>query len=142
MYKNIVVPVDICDEESLRSVISAVVNISMMSSANVHFINIIPDFGMRLIEDYLPRHWFQDQTKKYEAQMKDLVNKYIPHDINSKFYVGRGTIYDEVINYADNNEADLIIISAVRQQLSDYMLGSNASKIVRHSTTSVLVVRN
>lgn len=142
MYKNIIVPVDISDEQSFCSVIPVVVNIATLCNATIHFLYIIPDFGLRLIEDYLPKHWFQDQTKKYEVQMKKLVNKYIQRDINSEFCIGRGTIYDEVIRYADKNDADLVIISAVGQQLSDYMLGSNASKIVRHSTTSVLVVRS
>ena len=58
------------------------------------------------------------------------------------YYIGRGAVYDEVIKYSENENADLIIISAVRPQLRDYMLGPNASKIVRPSSISVMVVRD
>ncbi|MFV9897278.1 universal stress protein, partial [Rickettsia conorii] len=55
---------------------------------------------------------------------------------------GSGAVYDEIIKHSNEIKADLIIISAVRLQLKDYMLGPNASKIVRHSDISVLVVRD
>ena len=34
---------------------------------------IIPDFGMKLIEDYLPKHWNQDQKAKYLEQMQEII---------------------------------------------------------------------
>jgi nucleotide-binding universal stress UspA family protein len=89
----------------------------------------------------LPKNWINDQKAKYNKQLQDLVSLYIPEEIMVKCYIGRGAIYDEVINYSNKVNADLIILSAVRPQLRDYMLGPNASKIVRHSSVSVLVVR-
>jgi nucleotide-binding universal stress UspA family protein len=65
----------------------------------------------------------------------------VAEEIEVELHIGRGAVYDEIIQYANEVKADLIIISAVRPQLRDYMLGPNASKIVRHSGVSVLVVR-
>ena len=65
----------------------------------------------------------------------------MPTDVDITCHIGRGAIYDEVIKYSEAINADLIMISAVRPQLRDYMLGPNASKIVRHSSISVLVIR-
>ncbi len=142
MYTNIVIPVDLTDAKmSFKDVFQPALNFSNAFGANIHLVHIIPDFGMKMIEDYLPKHWMKDQKQKYDAQFKKIQSLYIPEEIKVKTHVDRGAIYDKVIAYAEKNEADLIIISAVRPQFRDYMLGPNASKIVRHSSVSVLVVR-
>lgn len=143
MFKNIVIPIDLTDKQSIKAMIPVAVNFIQSFDAIINFIHIIPDFGMKIIEDYLPKNWSKDQKRKYEEQIQSLIEEYIPYDMKSKvnLYVNRGAVYDEVIQYANEIRADLIIVSAVRPQLRDYMLGSNASKIVRHAAISVLVVR-
>ena len=141
LFKNIVLPIDIYDKHCIQAVLPVALNYVSGFGAKLHFLYIIPDFGMKMIEDYLPKHWIKEQKEKYEEQLKDLIAKYIPNEINVEAHVHRGAIYDQVINFSSNIKADLIIISAVRPQIRNYMLGSNASKIVRHAGVSVLVVR-
>jgi len=141
MYKNIIVPIDLSYKQSIKAIFPPALNFVNAFGASLHLVHIIPDFGTKLVEDYLPKNWMSDQKEKYNNQLQDLVTKYVPEEIQAKCYVGRGAIYDEIINYSNKVNADLIIISAVRPQLRDYMLGPNASKIVRHSSVSVLVVR-
>jgi len=141
MYKNIVVPIDLSDNQSIKAIFPPALNLVNAFGSELHLIHIIPDFGTKLVEDYLPKNWMSDQKEKYNAQMQALVKKYLPEEIKATCYIGRGAVYDEVINYSNKVNADLIILSAVRPQLRDYMLGPNASKIVRHSSVSVLVVR-
>ncbi len=142
MFKNIVIPVDLSDKESTKVIFPPALNFANAFGAKIHLVYIIPDFGMRMIEDYLPRHWMNDQKEKYSKQFQKLISKYVPEDVKIDFHIGRGAIYDQVIDYSEKVNADLIIIAAVRPQLKDYMLGPNASKIVRHSNISVLVVRD
>lgn len=141
MYKNIVIPVDLADKNNVKSIFSPALNFVSAFGSKIHLVYIIPDFGIKMVEDYLPRQWMTDQKQKYIKQVEDLIAKFIPTEIKVEYYIGRGAIYDQVISYADKVEADLIIVSAVRPQLRDYMLGPNASKIVRHASVSVLVVR-
>ena len=141
MYKNIVVPVDLTDKPSTKAIFAPALEFVNAFGAKLHLVHIIPDFGTKIVEDYLPRNWMSDQRKKYNDQMERIIKKYIPEEIKVDYYIGRGAIYDGVINYSRKIEADLILVSAVRPQLRDYMLGPNASKIVRHSSISVLVVR-
>jgi nucleotide-binding universal stress UspA family protein len=140
-FKNIIIPVDLADKQSIAAVLPIAANFAATFNAKLHFIYIIPDYGMKMIEDYLPKNWVKDQKGKYDMQIKNLVMPYVSDDIKVDFYVGRGGVYDEIINYSNQVDADLIILSAVRPQLKDYMLGPNASKIVRHANVSVLVVR-
>ena len=140
-FKNILIPIDLADKQSIAAVLPIAVNFASTFGAKLHFIYIIPDYGMKMIEDYLPKNWIKDQKSKYDMQIKNLVMPYVKDDIEVDFYVGRGGIYDEIINYSNQVDANLIILAAVRPQLKDYMLGPNASKIVRHANVSVLVLR-
>lgn len=141
MFNNIVIPVDLADKQSHKAVFPPVLNLVNAFGSNIHLVHIMPDFGMKVVEDYLPRHWMSDQKKKYHKIFDEMVAKYIPEGVEVFLHIGRGAIYDEIIKYSENVGADLIVISAVRAQLKDYMLGPNASKIVRHSSISVMVIR-
>ncbi|MFY9239756.1 MAG: universal stress protein [Roseovarius sp.] len=53
-----------------------------------------------------------------------------------------GTTYDQVISLSRLLDVDLILIGAHRPGFTDYLPGSNAARVVRHATTSVLVLRD
>ena len=55
--------------------------------------------------------------------------------------VAVGSVYEEVMKAASLGGADLIVIGAHRPDFKDYLLGPNASRVVRHSDCSVFVVR-
>ena len=141
MYKNIVIPIDLSAKYSWNAIIPQLLTLVNAFGSKLHFINVIPDYGLQMVEDYLPKNWLKDQKKKNADMMQALVDKYIPNDVDVDCHICKGAVYDEVIQYASNIAADLIILSAVRPELKGYMLGPNASKIVRHSQTSVLVIR-
>jgi nucleotide-binding universal stress UspA family protein len=142
MFKNIIIPVDLSDKESIKVVLPAALNFVNAFGSKLHLVHIMPSFGIKMVEEYLPRHWMRDQKDKYNKLFDGMVEKFIPEGVEVAFHIVRGAIYDEIINYSEKVEADLIILSAVRPQLKDYMLGPNASKIVRHSSISVLVIRD
>ncbi len=52
-----------------------------------------------------------------------------------------GSIYSEVLDEAATWGADLIVVGSHRPSMATYLLGSNATTIVRHAKASVLVVR-
>ena len=59
-----------------------------------------------------------------------------------KTSVRMGSVYNEVLAEAKHIHADLIVVGSHRPGMASYLLGSNASTIVRHAECSVLVVRN
>ena len=46
-----------------------------------------------------------------------------------------------IIDYADENNVDCIVIGSHKPELSDYFLGSTAARVVRHANCSVHVRR-
>jgi nucleotide-binding universal stress UspA family protein len=65
----------------------------------------------------------------------------VPEGVAVHPHVLHGTIYDEILRAAGKLEVDLIVIGAHRPEFSDYLLGPNAARVVRHARQSVYVVR-
>ena len=59
-------------------------------------------------------------------------------------HTGRNHVLQSIekIISAEIESTDLIVIGAHKAQISDFLLGPNAARVVRHSKASVLVVRD
>lgn len=53
MYKNIIVPIDLSDKQSIKAIFPPALNFVNAFGASLHLVHIIPDFGTKLVEDYL-----------------------------------------------------------------------------------------
>ena len=51
------------------------------------------------------------------------------------------SIYAEILGIAEEAEADLIVVGSHRPAMKDYLLGTNAARVVRHACCSALVAR-
>jgi len=77
-------------------------------------------------------------TEDYLAKVVDKLKK---KGVNAKTAVVEGKPSDEILNYADKNQADLIIMSTHGSSgLTRWAFGSVADKVVRHSPVPVLVI--
>ena len=56
MYKNIIVPIDLSDKQSIKAIFPAAINLAKAFGSELHLVHIIPDFGTKLVEDYLPKN--------------------------------------------------------------------------------------
>ena len=63
-------------------------------------------------------------------------------DAGIKHVVRHGNVYEEILEMAKMLEASLIIMGAHKPNYGDYLLGPNATRVVRHSACSVLVLRD
>ena len=79
--------------------------------------------------------------QKTKEALHDFVKKHIPKTVKVQHIVAKGPVYECIIKTANQIDADLIVMSAHRPELRDYLLGPNSAKVVRHSNRSVLVVR-
>jgi nucleotide-binding universal stress UspA family protein len=84
------------------------------------------------------RKEFQAQTKEYLAKVTDQLKK---KGINVQAVIVEGRPADEILNYAGQNQVDLIIMSTHGSSgLSRWAFGSVADKVIRHSPVPVLVI--
>ena len=144
MYNNILYPVDIYEKSSWEESLPIVIEYATSFNATVHIMTAIPDYGMALVSQYFPK----SAVDKVLDNTKEELHKFVENKFNSKkLKIGNiivkkgGSVYQSIIDVAEKIDADLILVSAHRPELKDYLLGPNAAKVVRHSKRSVLVMR-
>ena len=52
-----------------------------------------------------------------------------------------GDVYQEILAHDDKIGDDLITVASHKPDFGDYLLGTTASRVVRHAACAVLVVR-
>ena len=142
MYKKILVPIDVLEDELTQKVIPHVECLAKLSNAQVIFFHTLP-VASAIVNAYsFGFDEFKDQatvqTEQWLHRLIDTIN--LPRE-NLSFSIAFGNPRDEILHLAEEIEPDLIILGSRRPNISTHLLGSNASGVVRGAQTSVLIVR-
>ncbi|WP_114194376.1 universal stress protein [Edaphovirga cremea] len=142
MYTTILVPVDISEDKLTAKALRHVEKLAEFSQAKVHFFYAIYDISAYVGERGLIPLVSRDDIEKHsKLSLEEMIkNVNIPSD-RVTCSVSFGAARDSVLELAQEIGADLIVVGSRRPSVTTYLLGSNASAIVRHAMTSVLVVR-
>jgi universal stress protein F len=142
MYKNILLPIDIEDKKGWKSSFNVAINlVKTVPDAKLHITTVVPNYGLGLIEEYFPKGWAKEISKKTLEKLQEIVKQFVPEEIQTVISIERGVVYQSIIKKAGETGADLIIMSAHHPDRRDYLLGPNVARVVRHADISVLVVR-
>lgn len=143
MYKTILVPVDIEEDELTRNALLHVVKLAKMSDVTtVHLFHALPDASAFLSAySFGIKEFKNEAVVKADEKLASLIKTIDLPASRLSFSVSFGTPRDEVLQLAEEIDADLIVVGSRRPDVKTYLLGSNAAAIVRHAKTSVLVVR-
>lgn len=142
MYKDILLAVDLGQKQGEENAVQTVVEYARAFKSRVHIITVVPDFGMSLVGSFFPKGFEKGALEEADKQLHAYAQEKLPAEIQRRHIVGHGVIYKEILHYAEVVKADLIVMSAHRHGLEDYLLGPNAARVVRHADCSVLVVRS
>ena len=93
------------------------------------------------VMEYVPPHFDAPQQKDAEEKLASIAAGIELGQDRVSSTVRVGAVYNEVLQEAEKTNADLIIVGSHRPSMAGFLLGSNASTIVRHAKCSVLVVR-
>ena len=140
MFKTILVPVDLAETEMSRKALEVAASLAEQSGGAVRLVNVqslLPATFM----DYVPADFDAQQIEKAQAQLRQVAERVpLPRDRISTA-VRTGGVYSELLAEAEKWGAEIIVIGSHRPGMSTYLLGSNATTVVRHARCSVLVVR-
>ena len=143
MYKDILFPVDITDEDQASDKAREVVlDLNKAFGAKLHVMTVVSDYGMSIVQQYFPSGSVDKVVAETNKALHEYVARHFPEKVEVQHIVGKGAVYESIIQTADRINADLIVMAAHRPELKDYLLGPNAAKVVRHCGRSVLVVRD
>jgi nucleotide-binding universal stress UspA family protein len=140
MFKTILVPVDLGEVEAARPAIDKAVEIAKGADSSLRLIYVRTIVPVTYME-FMPPAFDEEQQADAEKRLADLAaGVKLPAERVSAV-VRLGSVYNEVLDEAEKTGTDLIVIGSHRPTMATYLLGSNASTIVRHARCSVLVVR-
>jgi nucleotide-binding universal stress UspA family protein len=143
--KKILVPCDFS-----RPAISAfrfAIDVAVKSKGVVHLLNVIelPAIHDPMIMPVMTfeKDFMKELKQKTTAGFNKIITKYSPKGVTVKTSVEFGAPARIISDFARRKSIDLIImgshgVSGVRE----YVIGSNAEKVVRRSTAPVLVMKN
>lgn len=141
MFKHVLLTVDLDDESSWTKALPLAVANAKAHEAALSIMTVVPDFGMSLVGQYFPKDHVEKVIDEANKRLHELVAAHVPADLQVQHVIRQGTVYEMVLETAQDVEADLIVMASHRPQLKDYLLGPNAARVVRHASCSVLVVR-
>lgn len=140
MFKKILVPIDLSDVTIARPALDQAVALAAASGGQLRLISVRSLMPVTYME-YVPADF--DIASKAEADAELITvaaSLALPRD-RVTHVVRLGSIYGEVLEEAKEWGADVIVIGSHRPSMATYLIGSNATTIVRHAVCSVLVIR-
>lgn len=140
MFKNILAPVDVTHTESCAQVLKAATRLADAAGAKLTLMNVTADVP-NLVAVRLPDDFMRHATEAARAQLREIAQACGLAEGSYEVVVRDGAAHHEILAEAGKRAADLIIVGSHRPDLSDYLIGGVASRVVRHADCSVLVVR-
>lgn len=135
MYKHILVTVGFDTEhdaeQSLR--VAKVLADENTRTTVLHVKEAIPGY----VVAYMPENYDVGVKKEFLAKLKGLANQ-VDHGVAA---LVEGHSGRTIVDWAEANDVDCIIIDSHRPGLQDYLLGSTAARVVRHAKCAVHVIR-
>lgn len=139
MYQQILIPIDLSDTKLNQPALDNGVTLAKAYGASIRLINVLPMTPVMLAE-YVPPDFDVQQRKSAEEALAAIAKDI---DIGDRVstVIRQGGIYHEILEEAKAIQADLIVMASHHKGMRTYLIGSNASHVVRYAGCSVLVVR-
>jgi len=146
---KILVPIDLADMPTMDKVLAAAIQQAQATNGALTVMTVVPHMVTGI--DY--RYAIRGETggsEEYDAReiveealtrLNTIVSERIPSDMQVDTVARYGTIYEQVLELAKEIEVDQIVMGAHRPAASDFLLGPNTARIVRHAACSVNVIR-
>lgn len=135
MYNHILVPVVLSDGEGVAASYAAARALANRDAkfSVIHVLEEIPGF----VAVDIPSNILTKAAESADKALKESA-KALP---GATAKLLRGNAGTAILNYAEENGVDCIIIASHKPGIEDYFLGSTAARVVRHAQCSVHVIR-
>lgn len=142
MYNKILLPIDLNHKQSWNKALPTALNFCQTYHASLHVIMVLPDFGLPLVGGFFPKEYADKAKKTMTDNLREFVKENVPKDVKVQRIVADGKAYEAILRVAKKIDVDLIIMAShKRKRLEDYLLGTNALRVVQQSKRSVMIVR-
>lgn len=135
MYHNILVPISFDSERDVTAPLklAQILGTPEAKVTLLHVVEHIPGYAI----SYMPADYLAEARDAIQTELDQMASK-LP---NAKGVVIEGHSGRSILEWAEINKPDLIIIASHRPGMQDLLLGSTAAQVVRHAKCAVHVVR-
>lgn len=140
MYASILVPIDLDEPSSWLKAVPTALALGRCFESRLTLTTIVEDSSAARAAQW-SAIGFRELISVTKARLGSLADK-MQQDYPLETLVGTGSIYGGILDVAGQVEADLIVLSSHRPDMRDWLIGANASRVVRHARCSVMVVRD
>ena len=143
MSKRILCAVDVDVQQEDSAVLDVAGRLARLDGAQLDIVSVVPDFGNSMVGSFFEEGHHEKLVAEVKDKQKAMSASLLGDTIDreTRHIVATGSVYQEILNMAEKAGSDLIVIGAHDSDLKDFLLGSNASRVVQHAKCSVYVVR-
>lgn len=136
MYRKILVPMALDHDISPQTL--AIAKLLSKSGGGeiiaIHVYEAPPSSVSVYLDDSIVKKGFESAKRRLHEKLAGI------DDIKAELV--KGHTHRTIVDYANNNEIDCIVIGSHKPGLGDYLLGSTAARVVRHAPCAVHVHRS
>lgn len=136
MYNHILLPVSFDHEKGGRSAIEIAQKLKAPDGevTLLHIIEHLPTFAA----GYIPESVLLEGRERIARDLLAMADS-IDGDVKTATLVGHAG--RTILDFAEEQKIDCIVMPSHRPEIEDYFIGSTAARVVRHATCSVHVIR-
>ncbi len=138
MYKSIIVAVDLAHGDLGKALLGRAIEL-LDEGGTVRLVHVLEEVPSYVAAE-LPRDIGERRNAEAMVELKTMAQG-AGTDAKVLAEVRSGAASGQILQSAEDNGADLIMIASHRPGLSDYFIGSTAARVVRHAQCSVLISR-
>lgn len=140
MFKRVLVAIDLMEQALTAHAMGAAEEIANKFDSDIRLVNVQSLVPISII-DYLPNNFDKDIHLGLESEIAKIAAKCKCPQKRISTAILFGPVYQNILAEAQDWAADLIIVGSHRPGMDRFLIGSNASAVVRHAMCSVMVVR-
>ena len=142
MFNTVLLTIDLNAPESWKMALPQAIELVRASKGKLHVMSVVPDMGTPLVEGFFPEDFEVKAVAAASKALNALIVAEVPDDIDVKQHLAFGKIHKKVLKVIDEINCDLVVMASPKpDRVREFLVGSNADRIVRRSPVSVLVVR-
>ncbi|WP_423743203.1 universal stress protein (plasmid) [Haladaptatus sp. SPP-AMP-3] len=140
MYGEILVPTDGSPE--IEDAIAEALDLAAFTGGRIHAVSVVDTREYSTLSDAKWLTIERDRTERGESAIADVRKRADERDVPVETELMRGIPHEEILDYADENDIDLVVMGTHgRSGVEHFLNGSVTEKVIRNSTLPILVVR-
>ncbi|MFP8951427.1 universal stress protein [Natrialbaceae archaeon A-arb3/5] len=138
MYETILFPTD--GSEHASAVADHAIDIAETRDATLHALSVVDDRAFLVLDDDRVADVREDLQENAHEATDEAATRATEHGLDIETAVDTGNPAECIVDYADANDVDLIVMGTSGDEYENNVVGSVSQRVVRTASVPVLTV--